>query len=84
MKRIVYWSLAGTLLMANISVADTPLKGGKPVFGTPQAPVTTSTTGRSVESAKPAVVDPKVSQTSFEKSRDVVPVVPPTSDACRS
>jgi hypothetical protein len=78
MKRIVYWSLAGTLLMANISVADTPLKGGKPVFGTPQAPVTTSTTGRSVDSAKPAVVDPKVSQTSFEKSRDVVPVVPPT------
>lgn len=78
MKRIGYWSLAGTLLMANISVADTPLKGGKPVFGTPQAPVTTSTTGRSVDSAKPAVVDPKVSQASFEKSRDVVSVVPPT------
>ncbi len=82
MKRIVHWSLVGTLLVTNISVADTPLKGGKPVFGTPQAPVTTSSTGRSVDSAKPdsakpAAVDPKVSQTSFEKSRDVVPIVPP-------
>lgn len=40
-------------------------------------PVTTSTTGCSVENTKPAVFDQKVSQTSFEKSRDVVAVVPP-------
>ncbi len=77
MKRMMHWSLVGTLMVANISVADMPLKGGKPVFGTPQAPVTSSMPPRTVANDKPIAADKKVIQASLEKSQDAVPTVPP-------